>query len=93
MQQQRNKARTPEAVTRCQLWRQMKLPAVMMQGGGEGLGGEGGGKVGEGEKVGANTRDDAHGTPCVGESLRVVLRENKFRSHFGSSPEDGTLRA
>ena len=46
MQQQRNKARTPEAVTRCQLWRQMKLPAVMMQGGGEGLGGEGGGKVG-----------------------------------------------
>ena len=47
MQQQRNKARTPEAVTRCQLWRQMKLPAVMMQGGGEGLRGEGGGKVGE----------------------------------------------
>ena len=50
MQQQRNKARTPETATRCQLWRQMKLPAVMMQGGGEGLGGEGGGKVG-GEPV------------------------------------------
>ena len=83
MQQQRNKARTPETATRCQLWRQMKLPAVMMQGGGEGLGGEGGGKVGE-EKVGGGGGEEP-------VKAAIALVRNAFRAQpqtpSGKAPE------